>query len=767
MRVLPTVGISLAVLLMGVYPVSAAARVAGAGDTAAVSVAAPATPDTLGYMNLDFESRGYPREWYVGGEGYALELDTTTVYSGRQSLSMRYVRPGRVAVATVTVPGAALAGHRLRIRAAVRTEMVSSGWAGLWCRVDGPDRMLAWATSREHAARGTTPWRTQEIEVAVDSSAVEVHFGARHTGDGIAWFDRFELAVDGVPFLEPPEPERREPGPAELEWIRARAIPLEDDDPGHDCTDLIPVLRRIGNARVVGLGEGTHGTREFSRMKHRLFRCLVEDLGFTLFAMESNLNQTDRLNRYVLTGEGDPAALLWSMGFATWNSAEVLDLLRWIREHNTTARVPVRFLGFDMLDPVVPVDSLLRFARRSDPEGFPAIAESLRIVALAHDVEARGTAGTAAAFLRGEPLAGRRLRLHGWIRTEGIDAGEATLWIRADGDSGRFAFAGMENAGPGGTSPWARYQVELLVPGYARRVAFGTALRGEGAAWFDSLGLDVDGRVTRTGTHYDFGFEDARPLGGLRFSGPGYEAEADTTGPRFGRRSLCLRQDPVAMTEDRSARWERAIGAARGVLARLEAESLALLSRAPESEVGRAIRNARLVLQGAEMGRNPPLRDRAMAENVAWLLDQAPAGARIALWAHNAHVSRRPGAMGSFLAQRFGPDYWNIALAFHEGTYTATDGRGVRTYEAAPSLPGSVEWALHRAGIPRLVLDLHDASPEDSASAWLTATPEFRSIGLLPVGHGFYRTQVARDFDAILFLDQASASRPPPREGSP
>ena len=79
-----------------------------------------------------------------------------------------------------------------------------------------------------------------------------------------------------MPVEEPPEPPRFDPAPAVLDWIRAHAAPLATDDPHQDCGDLVPLLRAIGNARVVGLGEGTHGTREFLRMKHRVFRCLVE-----------------------------------------------------------------------------------------------------------------------------------------------------------------------------------------------------------------------------------------------------------------------------------------------------------------------------------------------------------------------------------------------------------------------------------------------------------------------------------------------------------
>ena len=211
----------------------------------------------------------------------------------------------------------------------------------------------------------------------------------------------------------------------------------------------------------------------------------------------------------------------------------------------------------------------------------------------------------------------------------------------------------------------------------------------------------------------------------------------------------------------------RAVGAARGVLAHGAAESLLLLAREPEPDVARALENARLILQACRGYANPLTRDASMAENAEWLLSRAPAGSKLVLWAHNAHVSRRAGAMGSYLAERFGPDYVNLGLACHEGSYTAATRNGLDTYPAMPSQPGSLEWALHRTGLPALALDLREASPGDSASAWLLREMDFRSIGAIPVQHGFYRTRVAHDYDLVLFVDRTTASRPLPGRVGP
>src|SRR5262245_3273128 len=53
-------------------------------------------------------------------------------------------------------------------------------------------------------------------------------------------------------------------------WLRANAIPLRTAEPGGGFQDLEFLRSIIGNARIVSLGEATHGTREFFQLKHRL-----------------------------------------------------------------------------------------------------------------------------------------------------------------------------------------------------------------------------------------------------------------------------------------------------------------------------------------------------------------------------------------------------------------------------------------------------------------------------------------------------------------
>ncbi len=161
------------------------------------------------------------------------------------------------------------------------------------------------------------------------------------------------------------------PPPPELDaWLRANSASFATTQPdAADVSDLAPFQKIIGDARIVALGEDTHGTHEFFEMKDRLLRYLVTQMGFTLFAMEANWPEANRLNEYVHGGSGDPAALLKGLYFWTWNTQEVLDLIHWMRAYNDQrgSATAVSFLGFDMQYPRVVIDDVIAYLHTVDP----------------------------------------------------------------------------------------------------------------------------------------------------------------------------------------------------------------------------------------------------------------------------------------------------------------------------------------------------------------------------------------------------------------
>lgn len=181
---------------------------------------------------------------------------------------------------------------------------------------------------------------------------------------------------------------------AAREWIRAHAMPLVTVQAGSGFVDLQPLRRIVGDARIVALGEATHGTREFFQLKHRILEFLVSELGFAIFAIEATLPEAMDVNRYVLTGEGDPARALAGMRFWTWDTEEVLELIHWMRRHNQDPgrTHDVKFYGFDMQYTARAAREVLGYLGRVDPDGAAAHRPLLATLAdpfLEQDIGAR------------------------------------------------------------------------------------------------------------------------------------------------------------------------------------------------------------------------------------------------------------------------------------------------------------------------------------------------------------------------------------------
>jgi erythromycin esterase len=151
--------------------------------------------------------------------------------------------------------------------------------------------------------------------------------------------------------------------------MKQAAVPLSTAEAGHGFADLAPLTPVLAGARVVGLGESTHGTREFFQLKHRMFEYLVSELGFTVFTIEANFTEAFAVDHYVLTGEGDPARALAGLHFWTWNTQEVLALIHWMRAYNADPAHPrkLRFYGMDSQISIGPAQALLDYLAQVDP----------------------------------------------------------------------------------------------------------------------------------------------------------------------------------------------------------------------------------------------------------------------------------------------------------------------------------------------------------------------------------------------------------------
>ncbi len=135
-----------------------------------------------------------------------------------------------------------------------------------------------------------------------------------------------------------------------IEWIRNTAHPIRSLQVNEDFNDLQALSNALADVQVVGLGEATHGSREFFQLKHRFAAFLVKQMGFTLFALEASYSRCLYINEYVLTGKGSLDTAVAMQGFNTYRTEEIKALIEWLRNYNQTVpqEKKVQFAGFDL-----------------------------------------------------------------------------------------------------------------------------------------------------------------------------------------------------------------------------------------------------------------------------------------------------------------------------------------------------------------------------------------------------------------------------------
>lgn len=134
---------------------------------------------------------------------------------------------------------------------------------------------------------------------------------------------------------------------------------------------LGPLLARIGDARIVLLGESTHGTSEFYRMRDRITRELIAKKGFRLVAIEGDWPDAARVDHYVRHLEYPPSEWTAFARFPTWmwRNNEVRAFVDWLRQHNAPLNPAnrVAFHGLDLYSLHDSIRAVLKYLDEVDP----------------------------------------------------------------------------------------------------------------------------------------------------------------------------------------------------------------------------------------------------------------------------------------------------------------------------------------------------------------------------------------------------------------
>jgi erythromycin esterase len=175
--------------------------------------------------------------------------------------------------------------------------------------------------------------------------------------------------------------EKKRKQQAVIAWLKENGMPLKTVEAGNGFADLEPLKKIFKDVRFVGLGEETHGTREFFQFKLRMLEFLVKEMGFRVFAIEASYAACQNINDYVMSRTDDGAKALDSQGFWTWNTEEVRVMMDWMREYNKSvpADKKVKFIGFDIQINDSGKTKLLEYLKRVAPERVAATEEFFKV----------------------------------------------------------------------------------------------------------------------------------------------------------------------------------------------------------------------------------------------------------------------------------------------------------------------------------------------------------------------------------------------------
>ena len=311
--------------------------------------------------NLDFEyakNDSMPMQWIFqnsSATGYVLSLDKQVKQHGEASLRARWQKGPTMTVwggFQNILPGELVAGKELEISGWVKTKDSVNVCAGYGIFPYNPEKYdpdLFGRIDTVGGGRGMSEWTRHTVRQTIDKDVPYVLIAGFVTGKGTAWFDNIELRIDGVRYEDKAIPApKTELSDREKKELRRYVYPLRTCEPdGGDTQDLDILRQLVGDCKVVGLGENTHGTSEVFKMKDRIIRYLAENCGFDIFALEANMPECYQLNNYTVGGIDNPIRLLIGIYMWPWRTHEMLNMIEWMKAFNAS-KPRITFTGVDM-----------------------------------------------------------------------------------------------------------------------------------------------------------------------------------------------------------------------------------------------------------------------------------------------------------------------------------------------------------------------------------------------------------------------------------
>ena len=246
------------------------------------------------------------------------------------------------------------------------------------------DDGLATGATMRAAVQALKQQHPDRIVVAVPTASADTCEALRAEADDVVcaatpepflavgyWYDNFAQTTDAEVRDLLARRESRGGEEAAAAVLRDAAIRLSGR-----AEDYERLMERIGNARLVLLGEASHGTHEFYRERARITQMLIEEKGFAAVAVEADWPDAYRVNRFVRNvsddrGAGEALGDFGRFPRWMWRNTEVAEFIEWLRVRNgrlSSTATKTGFYGLDLYSLHTSMKAVLQYLERVDPE---------------------------------------------------------------------------------------------------------------------------------------------------------------------------------------------------------------------------------------------------------------------------------------------------------------------------------------------------------------------------------------------------------------
>ncbi|SFJ60475.1 Erythromycin esterase homolog [Olleya namhaensis] len=287
---------------------------------------------------------------YLIDKNYQIDLDETQFIDGKKSVGITGLNQDSKTYATLslTVPIKIKKNAHIVLSVWVKTDSLygvnSIAMLRLMGHRDKDTGTFPLFKFGEKTLKGSEDWTQITLAAVVKTDENFIVLSGLMQGKGKAWFDNFELKIDGEDIKNVSFFKDNNQLNTVTNTLSKYITKIEDNN-------LEQVSNFISNqnskVRIIGLGEATHGTSEIYSYKSDLIKTLIKNNNVTKIALEAYYTNTEDLNTYILKGEGNLKKILANIGFWSYYTIEFKELVIWLKNYNKKTNNKIIIVGVD------------------------------------------------------------------------------------------------------------------------------------------------------------------------------------------------------------------------------------------------------------------------------------------------------------------------------------------------------------------------------------------------------------------------------------